>query len=120
MKSIVLTLLLLLGAWTAAAADLSGRWTGTIDVKENGESRTVPVLLILKQEGTKLTGSGGGSEDDQHAILKGSVEGDKVTIEAEGNEHGNFHLELKVDGDQMTGDVRRGDSERMKMTLKRT
>ena len=119
MKSIVLSLLLLLGAaWAASASDLSGKWTGTIDVKENGESKTVPVLLILKQDGTKLTGSGGGSEEDQHPITKGSVDGDKVKIEAQA-EDDTFYLELTVDGDQMSGDVRKGDSERMKMSLKR-
>ena len=119
MKILVLTLLLIVCAWPAAAADLSGKWTGTINVVENGEAKTVPVLLILKQDGTKLTGSGGGSEDDQHAIIKGSVEGDKVTIEAVGGENENFYLDLTIDGDQMTGDIRKGDSDRMKMSVKR-
>jgi hypothetical protein len=118
MRSVLITVLLLLGAWTVSAADLSGKWTGTIDVKENGESKTVPVLLILKQDGTKLTGSGGGNEDDQHALTKGSVDGDKVTLEAKTDED-TFFLELKVDGDQMTGDVRKGDSARMKISVKR-
>ena len=119
MKTLMLSLLLLLGAWTASAADLTGKWTGTIEVKENGESRTVPVLLILKQEGAKLTGSGGSSEDDQHPISKGSVEGDKVTIEAQADDD-TFYLELKIDGDKMTGDVRKGDSPPMKISVKRT
>jgi len=121
MKILVLTLLLIVCAWPAATTDLSGKWTGTINVVENGEAKTVPVLLILKQDGTKLTGSGGTSEDDQHAIIKGSVEGDKVTIEAVGgdNESEHYFLDLTIDGDQMTGDIRKGDSDRMKMSVKR-
>ncbi len=119
MKNFVLTMLLLMVcAGAAVAGDLSGKWSGTINVVENGESKTVPVLLILKQDGAKLTGSGGGSEDDQHAIIKGSIDGDKITIEAEGEDE-NFYLELIVDGDQMTGTVRKGDSDRMKMSVKR-
>ena len=118
---VVAALLLIVCAWTAAAADVSGRWTGTINVVENGESKTVPVLLILKQDGTKVTGTGGNSEDDQHAIIKGSVDGDKVMIEALGGEDGNEHyfLDLTIDGDQMTGEIRKGDSDRMKMMVKR-
>lgn len=79
---------------------------------------TVPVLLILKQDGNKITGTGGGDEQDRHPIQKGVVDGDNLTIEVDGGQ-AIFYLDIKVDGDQMSGDARRGDSARMKMTLKK-
>ncbi len=118
MRTLLMTLFLLLAAWTVQAADLSGKWTGTIDLKEDGQSRTIPVVLVLKQDGAKLTGTGGGNEDDQHPIGKSSVDGDQVQIEVQDNEH-TFFLNLKVDGDQMTGDVHKDDGAKMKIAVTR-
>jgi hypothetical protein len=115
---LLLTLPLFLGAFGLGAADLSGKWSGSIEVVEDGQSRTVSVLLILKQDGTKLNGTAGGDENDQHAITKATVDGDKVRLEIDGGDV-TFYLDLKVDGDQMTGEARRGDDPRMKISVKR-
>ncbi|HEV8043286.1 MAG TPA: hypothetical protein VGP62_30690 [Bryobacteraceae bacterium] len=117
MKSILLSLLLA-AAWTLSAADLTGKWAGTVDMKQDGDSQTIPVVMIVKQEGNKLTGTAG-PEEDQHAIQKGVVDGDTVTMEVDGGE-AIFYLELKVDGDQISGAVKQGtDGEKMKIALKR-
>ncbi|MGI8783954.1 MAG: hypothetical protein ACR2L2_09950 [Acidobacteriota bacterium] len=54
----VLTSLLLLTV--LGGADITGKWSGTIEVvSSTGESRTIPAFLILKQEGNKITGAEG-------------------------------------------------------------
>ena len=117
MKSILLTLLLA-AAWTLSASDLTGKWAGTVDMKQDGEAQTIPVIMIVKQDGNKLTGTAG-PEEDQHAIQKGLVDGDTITMEVDSGEE-IFYLELKVDGDQITGAVKQGtDGEKMKIALKR-
>src|SRR5690348_11234100 len=63
------------------AADLTGKWTGTIEIKRNGEAKAEPALVILKQEGAVLTGSGGPNEGEQHPMRNGKVDGNKVTFE---------------------------------------
>jgi hypothetical protein len=117
MKSILVSLLLL-AAWTLSASDLTGKWSGTVDMKQDGEAQTIPVIMIVKQDGNKLTGTAG-PEEDQHAIRKGLVDGDTITMEVDSGED-IFYLELKVDGDQITGAVKQGtDGEKMKIALKR-
>lgn len=117
MKSILVSLLLL-AAWTLSASDLTGKWAGTVDMKQDGDAQTIPVIMIVKQDGNKLTGTAG-PEDDQHAIQKGVVDGDTITMEVDSGED-IFYLELKVDGDQITGAVKQGtDGEKMKIALKR-
>jgi hypothetical protein len=113
-----LSLLPLLGAFALGAANLSGKWTGSVNVVEDGQSKSVPVVLFLKHDGTKLGGTAGEDASDQHTITKATLDGDKVSLEIDGGDV-TFYLELKVDGDQMTGDARRGDSPRMKMSVKR-
>lgn len=100
------------------SADVTGKWSGTINVRQEGEQKVLGVLLILKQEDGKVTGTAGGDERDRHAIQKGAVDGDAVTIEVAGDDD-VIYLDLKIDGDQMTGDARKGDSPRMKISLKR-
>jgi hypothetical protein len=63
-------------------------------VHDDGQAQTVSVFLILKQDGNKLSGTAGEDENDQHDISKATIDGEKVSLE--------------VDGDQMTGDARRG------------
>lgn len=116
MKRVVLSLLLF-GA-SCLGADLTGKWTGSIDVKQEGETRVIPVLLILRQEGNQLTGTGGGGADDQYPVQKGVVDGDSVILDVAAQEV--YHLELKVNGDEMTGNVRKEDGPKMKISVKRS
>jgi hypothetical protein len=117
MKSILLSLLLA-AAWSLSGADLTGKWSGTVDIKDDGEARTIPVIMVLKQEGNNLTGTAG-PEEEQHPIQKATVDGDNVTMEVDSGE-AIYYLELKVDGDQITGKVKQGaDGEKMNISMKR-
>jgi hypothetical protein len=77
----------------------------------------------LKQDGNKLAGSAGPSESEQHPFEGGKVEGNKVTFDVSlGGGPGSMHFDLQVQGDQVTGRVRRtGESlnEGAKISLKR-
>src|SRR5258706_10044636 len=116
---LILTLLLLLGAFGLLAGDLNGKWSGAIVVGADGDTTSLPVLLILKQDGNKLSGTAGADESTQRNITKATIDGDKVTIEFL-DDKTPYHFDLTVDGDQMTGEASSGDSPKMKMSLKRT
>src|SRR5271156_1532851 len=117
MKSVLLSLLLA-ACWTLSAADLTGKWAGTVDIKQDGEAQTIPVVMVVKQDGNKLTGTAG-PEEDMHPIQKGVVDGDTVTMEVDSGD-AIYYLELKVDGDAIAGSVKQGaDGEKTKIALKR-
>ena len=93
---------------TAAAADVTGKWTGNIAIENNDPE---PAMLILKQDGASITGSGGPNDGEQWPIKTGKIAGNKITLEIPRNDEGVYKLELVIDGDKMTGDVTatRGD-----------
>ena len=75
-----------------AAADVSGRWA------------SAPVYLILKQDGNKLSGTGGPTEKQQPVSFdNGTVEGDHVTFHV-----GPMQFDLRLNGDEMKGEMRNG------------
>src|SRR4051812_29261470 len=74
----------------AFAADLTGPWSGTIGG---------PVFVMLKQEGTALSGSGGPTLADQVLTFKGgTVDGDHVVFTV-----GPFQFDLTVEGNTLKG-----------------
>ena len=97
-------------ATTLAAADVSGKWTGTA-----GEYK---VTLELKQEGEKLTGTLAPNEGAPFEIEKGKVQGNVITFELSPDVRYQFKLELK--GDQIKGTVVSDDGTVRDMDLKRS
>jgi uncharacterized protein (TIGR03435 family) len=75
------------------ATDVSGKWSGT------------PFYFIFKQDGNKLSGTGGPSEKEQIVSFEnGVVEGDRIAFKA-----GSLQVDLRVDGDEIRGEMRNGD-----------
>lgn len=92
-------------------ADITGKWDGTINATApDGTARQDSALLILTQKDKAITGTVGGNEDDQHPIVSGSIEGNKVTILAK-NQRGDreYKLELTLEGDEMKGKLSSGE-----------
>ena len=120
MRALVLGLLL--SAVTLGAADVSGKWSGTFEAKGEEKSQSRPAFMVLKQDGDKLTGSGGPNESEQHEIRNGKVEGEKLTFEIPIGE-GVVYFDLKANGDQIEGDIKGqgndGNTRRAKISLKR-
>src|SRR4029450_1952751 len=60
---------ILLSALTAAPADVTGKWEGRLTAtRSDGSTHEDTVRLILNQKDGTITGTIGGSENDQHAI----------------------------------------------------
>ena len=119
----MIALLLMLVPALAPAPDVTGRWTGTAQVRNQaGAQMEIPVVLVLRQEGDQVTGTGGPDDSVQVPLRKGTLTGDSLTLEAEA-EGSVFTLQLKVDGDEITGSVKRrgrdGAEENGKLSLKR-
>jgi hypothetical protein len=63
----------------------------------------------LKQDGSKISGRGGPSEERAFNIKVGAIEGDKLHLElAPANGEGPRHavMDLTVDGDHLTGELK--------------
>jgi hypothetical protein len=103
----VLAVVTLLAALVSAApADVTGKWDGTLTApREDGGTREDSALLILDQKGTVVTGTVGGSEDHQFAITSGKVEGNKVTLTANDPNGREFKLELTLENDKLDGTI---------------
>ena len=88
-----------------ADTNVTGKWSGSFNVMdENGGTKESTAVLILKQSGSEITGTVGPDEGEQHAITKGMIDGDKITLEsADGNV--SIKLDLALAGDRITGNV---------------
>lgn len=104
-------LLFVITAMGLAAADATGRWSGSLVVSGDEGERSLPALLVLKQEGANLTGTAGPPEDQQ-SIENGKVENDVVTFELIRDGH-RLRFTLKVTGEEIAGDVTREDQGQM-------
>src|SRR5215203_3634027 len=70
-----------------AAPDLTGKWSGSFLITgPDGQTKDDMAFMDLKQNGAELTGTAGPSPEQQWAIQKGKVEGNKITFEVQTNE----------------------------------
>src|ERR1700733_15049746 len=104
MKNLLLASLagLLVCSIAPGATDVSGKWSGA------------PFYFIFKQDGNKLSGTGGPSEKEQIVSFdNGVVEGDRIAFQA-----GSLQVDLRVEGDEIRGEMRNGE-DTLKVVLKR-
>jgi hypothetical protein len=107
MKKPYLSAVLFLGAMlptiASSSLNVSGKWSGSLQM--DGQNEAKPAYSIFNQEGNNLSGSVGTNEDEQDSFEGGKVEGDKLTFDVpQGpNGEGSIHVEMHVNGDQMTG-----------------
>jgi hypothetical protein len=112
--------LVLLASISGAAADVTGKWTGSLSgTGSDGTPRTDGAVLMLTQKDKTVTGSVGGSETDQHKITSGTVNDDKVTITATTPNGREIRLELAVAGEEMKGTLFVGE-QKAEIAVKRT
>ena len=76
MKFRSVAIALLLAAASCFAADVDGKWTGTMSTP-NGD---VPVNFTFKADGATLNGSTMGPDGGEVKIQNGKVDGDKITF----------------------------------------
>jgi hypothetical protein len=107
MKKSYLFEVLLLSAILCAAPlstpDVTGKWSGTLQM--DGQNAPQPAYSIFHEDGNSLSGSVGPDESEQDEFEGGKVEGNKLTFDVpQGpNGEGSLHVEMQVQGDQMTG-----------------
>src|SRR5215831_12692207 len=124
MTKLTTLLLMTAVALCAAATDVTGRWTGTATMHgPQGQTKDSSALLELKQEGTQVTGTVGPEGGDRHTITKGSIDGDKVILEVQGDAGPVLKFELKAEGDTLKGEAHgsspEGQTMKMELNLKR-
>jgi len=124
MKLVLCLLTLALLATLPAAADVNvtGNWTGTFTaIGPNGETHDSSALLILKQDGTAITGSVGPDENERYEITKGAIDGNKLTLDVAAGDH-TMHFVLTLAEDRLQGEANAQDAEgehRAKLDVKR-
>jgi uncharacterized protein (TIGR03435 family) len=83
-----------------AGTDITGAWSGTL------------FSITFKQEGSKLSGSGGPDPREQYAFT-GTVDGDHILFKV-----GSFDFDLRAIGEELKGEMKAGDHT-MEVSLKR-
>jgi hypothetical protein len=90
---LVATLALLLAAAPARAADVDGKWTGSLDTPMGA----VQVGFNFKADGAMLTGTTTGPDGSEIAIKNGKIDGDKITFLVS-IDFGGMSLDLNYEG----------------------
>jgi len=81
MRLLVPILVLLITSF-ALAADVSGKWTGSLEFKgEGGQTHTAPAHADLKQQNVALTGRIWKGDGQQFEIEQGKVRGTEVSFQ---------------------------------------
>ena len=114
-------LLLTLAAASLFAADATGKWTGTLTPVGDSGGNAGPALLVLKQVGTKLTGTAGPDASEQHEIQNGKAEDGNLSFDLAAGP-GVMKFVLKQDGEAIKGDISAeggGQKRAAKLDLKR-
>ena len=70
-----------------------------------GQSRTSTAVLIFKQDGERVTGTGGRDESEQHPLDNIKVDGDKLTFEVNDGDT-IVKAILQVEGDVIKGEAK--------------
>jgi hypothetical protein len=102
----------------ALFADVTGKWSGSFDITgPDGQTKADTAFLNLKQDGAKITGTAGPSEDHQMDIKTGKIDGDKIALQVELEDGSVLTFDLALAADHIKGDVK-GSMGDEKMTAK--
>jgi hypothetical protein len=96
--------LILVTAAALCAADATGTWKGTMLVDPpDGPGQPGPAYLVLKQEGTALTGTIGATAEGQRPFQNGKAENGKLTFELPMGGIASMKFTLEQSGEAITG-----------------
>jgi hypothetical protein len=92
------------------AGDISGKWSGSIEVADNagGGSITTPVRAEFQQKANLVSGKIGRREDEQaETIRNGKIEGSKISFEVSSVETTSaMRFSLVLEGDRLEGEMK--------------
>jgi hypothetical protein len=103
---------LVLGAMTLMAADVTGKWSAEMQGR-NGQTRNVN--FNFKQDGSTLTGTLAGAMGGEAEIANGKVDGDNISFDVTREFQGNtvkIHYTGTVEGDSIKMKSQREGSDR--------
>lgn len=116
LRTLAVAILFFAFASLCFAADLNGKWKGTLKTQDGGDLETT---FVFKVDGEKLTGTVANSYGEEQ-ITEGVVKGDEISfvIMAGG---GQFKIvyKAKLTGDDLKFQVSIGDFGDQEMTAKR-
>jgi hypothetical protein len=96
-------------AATLMAADVSGKWTGTVNVEDpsGGPNIEVRVRADLRQTADAITGAIGRQEDQTgETIRNATLDGKRLSFEVSSTEaNGLVKFTLTLDGDRLDGEM---------------
>lgn len=122
MKFLQVVLLAVALVLSASAADITGAWSGTFTITTpDGKTSDDTVHLVLKQDGSAVTGTAGPNAEQQVPITKGTITGNKVMLEVPVPD-GMFKFDVALEGEHLKGEVTRtagGESMKAKMDATR-
>ena len=105
MKTLACFLLLLALTLTAAATDISGKWSGTFNVTfPDGRMEEHTAYLILQQKGNEITGTAGPNDEDQREILNGKIDGAKISFDVK-TDREPIKFAVTLEGEHLKGDA---------------
>ena len=124
MKTLVCLLLLgVLALCAMTDVNVTGKWSGSFNIAApNGDLKESTALLVLKQNGTEITGTAGPNEEQQFAIQKGKIEGDKITLEVRDDNSHLIKFDLVFANERIKGDANMsadGESRKAKVDVGR-
>ncbi len=107
-----------------AAADLTGKWNGTVEFKGPDGSQTGGAFMELKQQGNEVTGQAGPNEGDLVPISNVKFDGKRLAFEVVGPEGRVFKLALEIAGEgklegTVNGETDSGDKVTGKITFQK-
>jgi hypothetical protein len=83
MRLVWVVVLAAFAGFAVADVTVTGKWSGSfVAIGPDGQTKDSTAVLVLKQNGSEITGTVGRNEGEQHEITKGKVEGDKITLES--------------------------------------
>jgi hypothetical protein len=92
------------------AGDITGKWSGSIEVADNagGSSVTTPVKAEFEQKANVVSGKIGRREDENaESIRNGKVEGVKISFEVTSPETlSAMKFSLVLNGDHLEGEMK--------------
>jgi TonB family protein len=110
-----LVVVVALGAISLLAAEIAGKWTGTMEMSSN----RVPVYLTLNQQDSKLVGSvATGNDAKQVPIENAELDADKLVFEVHDNVGRLVKFRLTLTGAALTGEST-VDGQNSKVSLSR-
>ena len=91
------------------AADISGKWGGTVDVEDptDGSTISTEVRAEFQQQADKISGKiGRQGEQESESIKDAKLEGTRLTFEVSSTEmSGVFKFALTLEGDGLEGEM---------------